>query len=661
MVRLLNTAMRFSALGIMIAGGISCDKPPSFTCEIQSISNQFTNVKESLYDSISEYEVGLMFGSGQTAQTIPVVIDTGSSDLVVNGNASICPSCSGIRYTPNPPAKVVSTNNLCLSYGSASGYAHTYSDLVGLNCGGQVSTDFAVVVSGPSAGCSSGGSQDTPIPNVFGLAGKELSKVNPNGPTFLDAYIQQNKLLNQFTIMLCDNAGDSRFALGTPLDGLDTTKLQFVNFVNQGFYWVLAKSIGVKGGKTLGNFTPSAAPIQNSSQQPVQGAPVIVDSGTTLSKIDPVVASAVIQYLKQVASTIPDASFPAEFWGGTDASNANFAVNIPVGVLAKFPVLQITFYNSYNGKDVVVDIRPDSYFKDVGGGKRTNGIRPSDPGDPGSILGQSFLGSVVALFDREIGNLGLMSNATACTQNANSSTNGNSKPVTPNNPSKPVDPSQPKAANIDCTSFVPQSKSAQNAINAKFATSSQALTFCQNTLATACTQNEASNLASGSVTALPTLCRLQYAQYVEALASGGGPGSTIGNAVQSILGINSSSSNSNTPPSVTTLLNRAASLNKTTYPYIVNQEKAMLDDLLSNLYYNKSCNSANFLKLATDSSSDSISSTCQNAYNSLLNEINTCAQATTCLVGNGTQCPVGIKPCTTPSNPASSPYLYCCT
>lgn len=654
MAKLLNHAIVFFALCIMVIAGISCDKPPSFKCEIQSVSNQFTNVKESLYDSISEYEVGLMFGSGQTAQTIPVVIDTGSSDLVVNGNASICPSCSGIRYTPNPPAKVVSNNNLCLSYGSASGYAHTYSDLVGLNCGGQVSTEFAVVVSGPSAGCSSGGSQDTPIPNVFGLAGKELSKVNPNGPTFLDTYIQQNKLLNQFTIMLCEEADASRFALGTPLDGLDTTKMQFVNFVNQGFYWVLAKSIGVKGGKTLGNFTPSVGPVQSNTQQTTQGAPVIVDSGTTLSKIDPVVASAVIQYLKQVASTIPDASFPAEFWGGTDASNANFAVSIPVGVLAKFPVLQITFYNSYNGKDVVVDIRPDSYFKDVGGGKRTNGIRPSDPGDPGSILGQSFLGSVVALFDREIGNLGLMSNATACTQNANTSSNNsnsnnNSNSVTPNNPSKPVDPTQTKAANIDCTSFVPQSKSAQNAINAKFATSTQALTFCQNTIATACTQNEASNLVSGSVTALPTLCRLQYAQYVEALASGGG--SNLGQACKKLLYHSLDTSN------FQTLSNRfkPAKLNG----FI---EETALSTACGSL----NCNAIDLNSLITDPNYDTSNSECKKEYTNFVNDVNTCVEAPSCFIDvknpaiPAEGCPSGIKPCTTPSNPTSSPYLYCC-
>lgn len=315
-------------------------------------------------------------------------------------------------------------------------------------------------------------------------------------------------------------------------------------------------------------------------------------------------------------------------------------MNIPIGVLAKFPVLQITFYNSYNGKDVVVDVRPDSYFKDVGGGKRTNGIRPSEPGDPGSILGQSFLGSVVALFNREIGNLGLMSNSIACTQSHLYHDNNN--PVTPNNPSKPIDPNQPKAANIDCASFVPQSKSAQNAIDAKFATSSQAITFCENTIATACTQNEASNLASGNVTALPTLCRLQYAQYVEALASG--VGATLAKACKNLIA----------KTIFQTLINRVE-LKKRDLDNLIEE------DVLADICNSLNCSSTELNQLILETKGDTSNSECQANYTKFVNDVKACVGATSCFIqDNSFSCPNGSPQCKTPIKPSYTQDLYCC-
>lgn len=339
---------------------------------------------ENLAVETAEYELKLKVGN----QDVGVVVDTGSSNLILIGDASICPGCNAdTEYTPGPNAKK-NREAISLSYGSGSVQAVEYQDTVGFTCNANpISYTFGVAT------------EEKNIPNILGLAYIALAQpeIDPIKP-FFEQLVDSQGLANVFSLTLCEHLKGSNIKLGgfDPRVAPSDIKL-YVPIVEETYYTTNAQSLSVKGSnQILGSFGANSK--------------VIIDSGTTMNMLPPAMVDSIIALLKSEGSKV-GISFSDNFFNQNAGTTVN-TQDLDDATVAKLPTLVIQLESTNQGS-ISLEMSPLTYLKDMDGGnglKRAFGFRYSS----GTlILGQVLMQNYMVVFDRANKRLGFYPSLTS--------------------------------------------------------------------------------------------------------------------------------------------------------------------------------------------------------------------------------------------------------
>lgn len=360
---------------------------PSYTCT-HELRHRSEITQETLYATPTLYEIELTVGK----EKIPVVADTGSSNLVVPGNPSTCQGCSGTPYVPTEQSTKVA-DSFVVAYGSGAGEVQEYVDQVGFLCGETLPYHFGLLVKSIRLG---GG--------ILGLAYEPIAQPAPQPiKPFFDQLVANHGANDIFTMVLCGTRSGSQVTLGDT-DARATGVSVYTPIVEKSYYVVPAKGLQIAGGVSLGLGSFSQAGARTRT---------ILDSGSTLLQLPPSVVASVLALMTQTVAQHQIVGIPADFWS-TKTSGDSFVASISASDIAKFPTLELVLTGE-DGKDFGLRIEPERYFKaiDVGAPeRRIFGIR--DGASDFIILGQVLFEGYVVTFDRANSRVGFASSATIC-------------------------------------------------------------------------------------------------------------------------------------------------------------------------------------------------------------------------------------------------------
>ncbi len=346
------------------------------------------DIDETLHHTPAEYTARLQVGK----QDIDFVADTGSSNLIVQGNASLCPTCTGSedeRYQPTEGHSVGA--DFEISYGSGSATAAEYQDAVGLECGDPIEGyTFGVITTNKG------------LPNILGLAYQSIARgtLSP----FFDQLVEKHGLDNEFSMLLCGHAPGSRIDLGGRDERRpDDASYQWIPLLEESYYVVEARSLQIKGGGTFAGDSALAFP---------GSVKTIIDSGTTMALLPSEMVDAIVALMKQTVQDNNITNIPDAFWTTTDPASDDYSHKIPAAEVALFPTLQVMLRDA-SGQDAAFDISPDTYLKAIfqDADERVFGFRASRSI---YILGQVFMENGLYVFDRANKRIGIAPNAGLC-------------------------------------------------------------------------------------------------------------------------------------------------------------------------------------------------------------------------------------------------------
>lgn len=374
-----------------------------------SAGDEYINARPAQNPSL--YYVGLEIGSPGQNQIL--VADTGSSDLVLAGDKSICASCeSKTTYTPGASAKDLDRRTLTIEYGSGGGVMDAYSDQVKLACTEENPSEISFGVMTSAKNLKNG---------ILGLAYAPLSRVGAeSGQVFFDELVKNNqgKLNDVFTMTLCGANAGSSIVFGNYDSRVPTSSLKRTPIVEESHYVVDAKKLLVRGWTnaqgawvedasakgSLGDFTAF-------DSQTHSGIRTIVDSGTTMIYFTPEVVRQA-RALMRAASAKLRTGIPDGFWEATPQS-ADYAINIDAGLIDKFPTLVVQMAGA-EGADLELEMAPSTYFKSWDLGKRVFSFREVGGLDNTQILGQVFMENHHVAFERHRKQIGFAPNLAIC-------------------------------------------------------------------------------------------------------------------------------------------------------------------------------------------------------------------------------------------------------
>lgn len=291
------------------------------------------------YAAYGTYTVPLNVGN----QTINVVVDTGSSNLNLIGDPTICDHCSSLGI-PNskltPDAKQKATPNyFMMQYGSGQGILRQYQGTVGFANLPQIPYVYSVFISNPGA------------PSLLGMAYQTLAA--PEGfppPSFIGQWLAAGHYKKRFTLTLCGAKGNSTLVVGGIPKGIDKAKIEFTPVVRKEYYSVLMR--GIVDKKTKQWIVNFGAPYVNQE--------AIVDSGTTGAIFLPqnAVSNLIVALQKSVGKAVTAKLSPG-FWRGG-------CTTMPSSMLSQFPTLQVVLLKwGHPQQSIFVDLPPEQYFSSV--------------------------------------------------------------------------------------------------------------------------------------------------------------------------------------------------------------------------------------------------------------------------------------------------------
>jgi hypothetical protein len=389
---------------LAVATNLSCsndlDKPVSCvaTHSVGYRINQ-DNVNEGLHEDAAEYYTQLKFGA-DGSEVINVVVDTGSANLIVQGNQSICPTCDTDEnsYTPGASA-TTDGENFKIQYGlGATGTAIEYKDSVSLLCGGPIQKKFGVL------------KETNNVSNILGLAYVALEQQTPSKDLvpFFRQLVDSGLSANIFSLLLCNHKGGSNIIFGGNDPRVkDGDVKMYTPIIKETYYVVDARNLSFSTGELIGEFKGAS-----------QGTEVILDSGSTMLILPPEMITPIVTKLKAVASQ-KGITFPANFWTTTAIPKGT---NMPTQELteeqiALFPSLKLTMWDqsdSTGTKVITLTISPDTYFKSWDSpSKRAFAFRSST--DNKVVLGQPLFENYYMVFDRANKRVGFLEDDNLCT------------------------------------------------------------------------------------------------------------------------------------------------------------------------------------------------------------------------------------------------------
>ncbi len=308
------------------------------------------------------YSLDVRFGQ-DSPQTLPLMIDTGSSNLVVVGDESFCKECSYLNHYPpiklTPELKSLK-ERFKIKYGLGQGTLQSYQTTVTLNDTLTLPNfKFAIFKEGQK------------LNNTLGLAYRTIA-LPPEDPqpTFFERLNQAYGLNDEFSLLLCDNRHDSFITFG-PNEIKDDTPLATLAIEQKKFYQVPLLQIGAGKKHALTSINKKNI--------------TIVDSGTSGKIVLPKDHfKALISYLKEHTSK-KNQALSKTFWKGRSCVKKKRVDE------KRFPTLYFTF-KDLKGKSVQLPLPPERYITENSCGKGYLRLAfISEPQTDFIILGTPFL------------------------------------------------------------------------------------------------------------------------------------------------------------------------------------------------------------------------------------------------------------------------------
>ncbi len=313
-------------------------------------------------------------------QVIETVLDTGSSNLLVIGDATQCPGCVNeygydSTYTPSASGHALTSawtmNFLPIGSATVNGHQDT-AKFAGVTL---PNFSFGLVI------------EEQGIPNIWGLAYAQLARPSlaPQPPLF-DTLVQAQNLQNQFSLRLCGSKTGSRAVFGGFDSAVAMEQVKWTPIQGKNWYVINVTSMDMQ---------PSGDLTSSWSWQPSESETLIVDSGTNPLVLPSDQVDALVVVLKEIA-TAASISIPDAFWPTTGPGSATALTDAQV---AQFPPITLTLENQQDAANPVsLSISPSIYFQTQADGQRFLGI------EPGSsslfILGTVLMENYVTLHDR---------------------------------------------------------------------------------------------------------------------------------------------------------------------------------------------------------------------------------------------------------------------
>jgi len=364
---------RSLSLGFFLALG--CGKPEAVSLSAAyspSITMPLTYYNTFAFNHV--YTTTLTLGG----KPIETVLDTGSSNLLVIGDGTLCPGCVNeygynSTYTPGSTAQSLGTT-----------WSMSFAPIGSAEITGYEDTMVAGGITLPKQGIGVVTSEQG-IPNIWGIAYADLA--NPSGdpqtPLF-DAMVTKGSLQNVFSLRLCGTQPGSRMVLGDYDSSVSLSGVLWTPIAQKQWYVMevsrmyLSDSTGLSWSWTPGNY-----------------ATVIVDSGTNPLVLPSRNIAALVSVLQSVA-TAHNISIPTSFWPTTGPGDTATLSDEDIAV---FPAILLDIPSVDNPSEAItLSISPQTYFQTQKTGERYLGI------EPGSgnlyILGTVFMENYVVLHKR---------------------------------------------------------------------------------------------------------------------------------------------------------------------------------------------------------------------------------------------------------------------
>lgn len=333
---------------------------------------------------------------GQKAYS--VLIDTGSSNLILVGDAQICPDCGYGKsgYTPGETSALLGSGQTYgIQYGIGYGNFELFQENVGLTQSSTVPYDLGVFVSGSQ------------VMNVLGLAYADLAAGPSDAKPFWDQFQSANRLNDIFSINLCPSTSKNSFI------EFGTTDLS----LNPSYTSILP--LPLKSGSKFEYYVVQPTRLKIDANTSVafpafkDQAFVIVDSGTTQIML----SSDMLKVLQDYYAAAPYNIDPS-FW---DNSPSSAATTITAAEYASLKPLSIEFPDMNNGS-FTVSISPSTYTQ-AGQDAQNRTVYTANMANAGDlsnsnvttlILGNKFMQNAYVVFDRANSRIGFASNAGLC-------------------------------------------------------------------------------------------------------------------------------------------------------------------------------------------------------------------------------------------------------
>jgi len=332
--------------------------------------------------SIAEFYATIILGS----QTLTVSIDTGSTDLLLDGFG--CSGCSGSSSFVSDSStqtyvcpSLTLTCSTCVTVSSSSvcGFSDTYGS--GATVSGYIVSDFFLldnfssirVAFGYIQSVSGGNFINAPVDGIWGLAYPSLSSWGGNSA--LDTIISSNNLQNIFSMCLVQS--DPSMSIGVDYTNIAGT--QWTPIIQQSWYVVTVNDIQVNG-----NSLGLSSSVYNSN-------PSIVDSGTTLFTLPSQAYTAFKNTLMNMCSSV-------NLHGICDASTGQtlfdkYCYTMLSSQISQYPNIEILL----NG--ATLSIPNTQYLYLETGGFYCLGVDQS-PSGSGVILGDVVMQGFHVIFDK---------------------------------------------------------------------------------------------------------------------------------------------------------------------------------------------------------------------------------------------------------------------
>lgn len=328
------------------------------------------------------YTMNLTLGN----QSIEAVVDTGSANLLVLGDSTLCTSCVndyGFTSLYSKGANSLSLDTSWYMNFAPIGFANIQGYQDNLKAfGNTLSTySFGVVTS------------EKGIPNIIGLGYKAVASPtdSPQTPVF-DSLISKYKFNNQFSTTLCGTKKGSNLTIGGYDSVLSSvlSKVQWTSISQRKWYQVSLSKMYTSETTAFGFATSQW------SWEPTSSDNVIVDSGTNPLVIPSAQIEPLVAVLKSFASS-NSINIADSFWP-TSSAKGSFAT-IADADIAKFPDLKFDFPTfSDENKNFTLTVKPSMYFQTrADNGQRYLAIQG---GSGPYILGTAFMESYVVLHNR---------------------------------------------------------------------------------------------------------------------------------------------------------------------------------------------------------------------------------------------------------------------